>query len=680
MPNGMKIKPVKLRGVDSFGMICSAKEIGLEDFSDGIVELDSSIGKFKLGQEVRENRYFNDDLIEIELTANRGDCLSIHGVCRDLSAAFNRPIREYNTFKDEATKGVGRVLTISHESLFDVHLSYKALKLKDLTTSMLVKLRLTQIDEEVNSVIDSLLVYATHATGVILRAYNHEFFAQDGKDIAKIKLEKDENGYACIFGLNAKASCIGVKQFDESRVKNENDLIFIEASYIAPDIISKKMHEHKVEAGPLFYRTSRGSEPALELGLNFILNLLKKNSKSEIYSGSIDLGDEKKPKIVSISKSEIDSFIGAKIDKAVIGKILTNLGFNISKSSMDTFVISVPQFRHDIVNKQDIVEEIVRLVGIDNIPSKPFEFSELNRLNDDYFAYQKRKTFRLRSSSNGFFETVHFVFDEKKTLMEYGFDTIEDKLDILNPIVNTLDTLRPTLMMHLIRSASNNLKNGYSSVKLFEIGSVFSTTREESVKFALLFSGDKQKDKLENAGKPDKIDFAFFVQKVADIIGDFELVEHKTTHKLSHEYQCAKIIKDGEVLGELFRVHPNVEKEYDLDTTYICEFDFAKIPFKLKTAKKSSKFQASFRDLSILMPKDMSYETIKNSISSLNIKELIRFYPVDRYSDETFGDNISLSLRFVLQSDKKTLQEEDITSAMDKILEKLKAEFGIELR
>jgi phenylalanyl-tRNA synthetase beta chain len=200
MPNGMKIKPVKLRGVDSFGMICSAKEIGLEDFSDGIVELDSSIGKFKLGQEVRENRYFNDDLIEIELTANRGDCLSIHGVCRDLSAAFNRPIREYNTFKDEATKGVGRVLTISHESLFDVHLSYKALKLKDLTTSMLVKLRLTQIDEEVNSVIDSLLVYATHATGVILRAYNHEFFAQDGKDVAKIKLEKDENGYACIFG------------------------------------------------------------------------------------------------------------------------------------------------------------------------------------------------------------------------------------------------------------------------------------------------------------------------------------------------------------------------------------------------------------------------------------------------------------------------------------------------
>jgi phenylalanyl-tRNA synthetase beta chain len=134
------------------------------------------------------------------------------------------------------------------------------------------------------------------------------------------------------------------------------------------------------------------------------------------------------------------------------------------------------------------------------------------------------------------------------------------------------------------------------------------------------------------------------------------------------------------VVGELFRVHPDVEKAYDLDNAYVCELDFDKIPHTLKTAKKSSKYQASFRDLSIIMPQEMSYSKVKSVIDSCEISELIRFYPVDRYSDESLGENMSLSLRFVLQSQEKTLEEEDITSSMDAILDSLKNELGIGLR
>jgi phenylalanyl-tRNA synthetase beta chain len=430
----------------------------------------------------------------------------------------------------------------------------------------------------------------------------------------------------------------------------------------------------------MYYRTSRGSEPELNQGLSFCLNLIESNSSSSVFGGSIELCNNYENKIISVSTKEIYEIIGAEIDKAKITKILKNLGFGTTKSSADSFVISVPRFRHDISHKQDIVEEIVRLVGIDNIPSKAFTFTEENRLVDDYFTYKKRQTYRHKAAYSGFFESVHFVFDEKKVLQEYGFETIDENLELLNPIVNTLDTLRTTLLTGLLKAASNNSKNGYTSVRLFEVGSLFNSKREESVKMAMLFSGDREKESLSNTGKPSKVDFAFFVQKISDIIGSFELRQFETTHKLSHPYQCAEVIINGESVGELFRVHPSVEENYDLDVTFMCELDFDKLPSGLKTAKKSSKYQASFRDLSIIMPKDMSYEKVKDVINAHATNELVRFYPVDRYSDESLGDNISLSIRFVLQSSEKTLEEEDITSSMENILNALNSELEIGLR
>jgi phenylalanyl-tRNA synthetase beta chain len=680
MPNGMEIKPVKLRGVDSEGMICSASEIGLVDCQDGILEIDESIGKFKLGEEVSKNKVLADDLIEIELTANRGDCLSIMGVARDLSAAYNRPLKENSVNEDDDRRvGIGRILALNYENSLDVNLRYKAVDLKELNLPLVVKLRLAQIEDKRDTDIEAIMLYVTHSTGVILRAYNFGFFCQDGETLAKVELVEDENGFASIMAKE-KASIVGIIQEDASKVTYDEGTVLIEASYIPPDIISRKMFEHKIESGPMYYKTSRGSEPELKTGLGSCMNLLEQNSKSSIFGGVIELSDTYEDKIISISKEEIDDFIGAKIEQSKITKILTNLGFKIRKSSSDNFVITVPRYRHDVSHAQDIVEEIVRLIGIDNIPSKPFELTESNRLEDDYFTYKKKSEYRHRAAYGGFFESIHFVFDEKQVLQNYGFETLDEDLEILNPIVNTLDTLRPTLLTGLLKAASSNAKNGYASIKLFEVGSLFSTKREESVNMAFLFSGDKEKESLSNIGKPSKVDFAFFTQKIADVIGEFELQEHETTHKLSHPYQCAKVLVDGKEIGELFRVHPNVEKDYDLDVTYVCELEFDKLPYGLKVAKKTSKYQASFKDLSLVVPKDMSYEKVKDVIKSANIAILVRFYPVDRYSDESLGENVSLSIRFVLQSDEKTLEEEDITNAMDSILEALKSELGIGLR
>ena len=679
MPGGLKIKPVKLRGVDSEGMICSASEIGLPDLGKGILELDSTVGTYTLGEEVCKNEIFSDDVIEIELTANRGDCLSISGVARDLSASYDRTMKVQNVNDAINKKGIGRLLSVTHEKDLNINLNYKVLELENLQLPFIVMLRLAQINEVCETDIDSLLVYTTHSSGVILRAYNYDFFCAENNTKAKVELLEDENGFASVKSKEI-ASTIGVIQADASKVLYTKGKVLLEASYITPEIISKQMALCKIDSCSSFYRTSRGSEPDLCSGLSLFLDVLENNSDSSSFSGSISYGKIYTNRIIDFTKKEVDDIIGANINKMTISKILKNLGFDISKSSADNFVIGVPQYRHDIMHKQDIIEEIVRMVGIDNIPSKAFTFTEENKLEDDYVAYKKKSIFRHRAAATGFCESVHFVFDEKKVLEKYGFEVTQEDLILLNPIVNTLDTLRSTLLTGLLKAASNNVKSGYNQVKLFEIGSVFSSQRDETLKLSVLFSGNKEKESLTNAGKPEKIDFGTFTQKLTDIIGSFDLVENTTSHKLSHIYQSASIIIEGENIGELFRVHPDVEKEYDLDATYLCEIDFNKIPYALKTAKKTSKYQASNRDLSIIIPKDMQFTNLKNVVNALEIPELITFYPVDKYSDKNLGDFISLSLRFVLQSNEKTLEEEDITSAMDAILNAFKDELGIGLR
>jgi len=678
MPGGLKIKPVQLRGVDSEGMICSSTEIGLPKMEDGIMVIDESIGTIKLGEELRHNIYLNDEQIEIELTANRGDCLSIRGVARDLCAAFEKPLKKMKTEDlDQTRLGIGRMLQLEQDENLNVDLIYRVMEFKDLELPLKLRLRLAQIDETKENELEGLLWYTTYSTGVVLRAYDYEFFK--GEDKPLIKLKQDEKGFASIYNAD-KASTVGIYQEDASRMTKKEGVICLEASYIAPDLISRQMFENKIENGPHFYRTSRGSEPELELGLECVLNFFDSYSSSLAYGGSVDIRSKFNEKSIGISVGEINALIGMEIKKTTITKLLKGLDFDLSRSKGNDFVVEVPRHRHDIVNKQDIVEEIVRLVGIDNIASKPLEFKESYRVDEDYETYKKRKVYRHRAAQSGFYESVHFVFTERVLLEKYGFDTVHSSKELLNPIAGTLDTLRSTMMLGLVQAASKNVKVGFKSVKLFESGSVFDGERNESVKFAFLSSGSSERDKMSNGGKPASVGFADFVQKVSDVIGDFTLRESTPTHKFAHPYQVASVIQNDKVIGELFKLHPSIAEELDLDDTFVCEVSFDALVYEIKEAHNYSKYQASFRDLSVVMPSSMSYAEIEKVIAANKSAEVIRFYPVDRYSDEKLGDNISLSLRFVLQSEKKTLEEEDITSSMSSVLTALESELGLTLR
>ena len=399
-----------------------------------------------------------------------------------------------------------------------------------------------------------------------------------------------------------------------------------------------------------------------------------------MYGGNIELTTTYEPRLISMVEEEFESFIGLKIDKTRITQIFKNLGLDIGKPKGSTFAISVPKFRHDIVNKQDIIEEIVRIVGIDNIPSKPLVFAEKNQMSDDLAEYKKTRLYRHRSAQSGFYESVHFVFNERAQVEKFGFVCTDEDKELLNPITATFDTLRPTLLVGLLNSASANVKVNQKKIALFETGMIFDSARRESKRIGFIVSGALESDKISNAGKPAVIDFAAFTKLIADVAGSFELVAHTPSHSLAHPYVCAKVLIDGQEAGELFRLHPQVEEEFDLAQTFMCELSMYVLPYTLIEAQPYSKYQASYRDLSVLISKEVSYETIKTVIEKHVSPQIRRFYPVDRYVSESLGDQMSLTLRFVLQSDEKTLEEEDINAAMEWILGGLRDELGAGLR
>ncbi|RUM56792.1 MAG: phenylalanine--tRNA ligase subunit beta, partial [Nautilia sp.] len=343
-------------------------------------------------------------------------------------------------------------------------------------------------------------------------------------------------------------------------------------------------------------------------------------------------------------------------------------------NNKDNLKLTIPPFRHDLSNKYDIAEEILRVYGIDTLTSKPLIFAEKNRINKTIKKIDYLKNIRQKAVANGFFETLHFVFDSKERYKKYNIPVVANNKDILNPIVNDLDTLRQTTILQLLEAVKLNKNNGYKKIALFTSGSVYNEKREELNKIGFVWSGNQYKENI-NHNKNKKVDFAFFVEKLGLIFGDFELIEEKNII-LAHPYQSAKVLIDGIEVGFIAKLHPKVAKDFEIDDTFIAEFDLDLIPDKNHKAEDIVKIQKSTRDLSLLVDKNQNYNEIKKAIDSLEIIEIIEFYPIDIFD---LGDKNSLTLRFILQNSQKSLTDEEINDIITKIIEKVK-DLGVELR
>ncbi len=655
--DGFVIKEAKLRGVASNGMICASNEIGLPKLNDGIWVLDESLGDLELGRELCEFEAINDDIIEIELTANRGDCLSIYGVARDLSAAFDRELKPLK----QSELAINSSIKVED----DIPVSLMVARFeKPFCSNALIDLRLAFVDKYSENEEKNIINYTTHATGVLLRSYHLNCQA------LRVKLSDE---LPVIFCDDKIIGIVGVNQ-DESQ-KEESESFIVEASYINPDFISRAVMKKDIKKDELFYNASRGSESDLAFSFIYLASIVGIRSLTLQSSKQF----EKYSKSLIIEQEYIDNFIGQHIESEKIISILKKLRFQVEANS-NTFHIEIPTFRHDIGNKQDIIEEIVRMIGIDNLKSTPFVMKQQNIFNNSFFEYKKRDFFRKKSIGAGYSEAICYIFDSKELQERFELKTIKDEFDLLNPITKELNTLRTTLVLHHIESASQNIKNSKKSVKLFEIGRVFDESRNESQKIAFIASGEKEMASIANSAKAQEYNFYSFADEIMRIVGDFELKVMRDDLKLLNPYEKADIYIDREKVGFMGSLHISVRDEYDLPKTFICEIDFDKLRFEKIEAEEFSKYPSLSRDVSLLKPKDLSFEEIREFIKSVKSDEIVSFYPIDLFRSDEFKNKESLTIRFIIQSKIKTLNEEEIGKIMDDIVNIVRERFALELR
>jgi len=680
LPGDFVIKHAKLRGVESEGMVCASSELGLPDTGEGIMILDEGIGELEAGKEFGSYEKVADTIIELELTANRGDCLSIYGVARDLSTALDIDMKPFEYKQEEKIKlGIAREAELHQSGDMDADLHYKLATIENISDSFLVQLRLAMVSVEAEGKLASILAYATHTTGVVLRAYDSRAFRNAENKISVLPTAKAK-GIIEIIGHGKVLSVVGVNQQAEATADDEIKELLLEASYINPDTLVEAVSATSLKTDDLYYKTSRGANPDLYFGLSFLASMMDSHTDISCYEGSLNVSVERENKTVIVDAKEISSIIGMDVEINKIVTILQKLGFKINAMGHDVIAAVVPLFRHDIKHIQDIAEEIVRIIGINNIEAKPFVFAEQPRFNDTTDRYKAKKEFKNRAVGASFYENVSYVFSERALLEKYGFSTVDEALELANPIAEELNTLRSTILVNLLNAVKRNVSYSKKSIPLFEIGAVFGSKREQSEVVSFVFSGQIEGENVRNAGKPQMIDFTSFVQKVGAVVGAFELVPCTYINGLLHPYQSADIVVDGKVCGFMSKLHPTVQESFGIPETFIAELDFDALLPKHINAAPISKFQGVYKDLSVVIDKSLNYYEVALVLNALELPMLKDTYPVDIYEDEKLGDKKSLTVRFFIQSMEKTLEEGDIDEVMGQIMTALETECKAELR
>jgi len=679
LPGDLEIKYAKLRGVASEGMVCSAVELGLPEVGKGILILDESIGTLEVGRELGSCEKVADTVIELELTANRGDCLSIYGVARDLSVALERKLKplEYQSSSKEKL-GIARMVEIQAKGEINADLSYMLASVDGVSLSCLVALRLAMTEIKTSEPLAGLLQYSMHAVGVTMRAYDAENLKDDGK--IHLNVESKQKGIVAVIAKGEAVSFAGISQDVALQAKAEHSLVLFETSYINPDLLVEAVAQSALERDEIYYRTSRGSEPQLYMGAQYLSSLLKSNADCTFYDGSMDISSHFEPVTIGLSSEEVSSIIGQRIEKSKIVTILASLGFEIHSSKNENFSVVVPRFRHDVKNIQDVTEEIVRIIGINNIAAQPMSLVESNQKTEAAVRYAYKKELRQRASAAALYENISYIFSDRSRLEANGFACVEEELDLVNPITEELNTIRSTMMINLLEAVKRNVSYTKKSIGLFEIGAVFDAKRRQKEMFAVIFCGQKESENVANSGKPAMIDFASFVGKIGSIIGTFELAPCSYKNRLIHPYQSADILINGQKCGYLSKLHPVVQNEYGIYETFFSEIDWDALLPEHINAKAVSNFQGVYRDLSIVIDKQISYGQVNKVITALELEILKEWYPVDVYEDISLGGQKSLTVRFMIQSMHKTLEESEIESVMMLILNSLEHNCQAKLR
>ena len=680
--SGMKLKKAKIRGIESSGMLCSEKELNLGDDSEGITELS---GQISPGTSISKALDINDTYVEIAITPNRPDCLGIRGIARDLAAAGLGELIKEKQIKISTSKENLPVF-IDAENNFEGCTIFAGRLIKNITNNQspdwLVK-RLESIGiKSINCLVD-ITNFINFDRGRPLHVYdankiNNKIGARDAKVGEKI-LALDGKDYElkpgmCVIADDEKVLGIGgIMGGNESGSTIETNDVFIESAYFDPIKTALSGRALNIISDSR-YRFERGVDPEYVIeGLNLATQMILDLCGGE--AGEISLVDNLKfqPKKIKFDPKLVKKLTGIEIPNDKIIKILESLGFDISNS----WNVVVPSWRPDIYGEADLVEEIVRIFGLDNIESEPL--LNLDQPTKPILTKKQKQIKMIKRSiaSKGLMETISYSFINNKESLNFGGGS--SSLKIVNPISDELSEMRPTPLASLVSIADENFKKGYTDIGIFEVGPGFlGVEQDEQITIA---SGLRiGTHRSEGSGK----DWQGF-QKVSvfdakeDVISVLELLNlnlesHKVERTAPDHYHPGRsgqiVTGGGDILASFGELHPKIIKTKDFKVAvafeiYIDAINKQKIKSNLKIAPEISNLQPLKRDFSFVVSSDTEAQTIINAAKQSDqsfIKDVKIF-------DQFLGENEkSIAIEVIIQPKEVTLTDEQIESISKKII------------
>ncbi|MDA7831920.1 phenylalanine--tRNA ligase subunit beta [Candidatus Pelagibacter sp.] len=698
----MKLVVSKIRGVTSYGMLCSESELNLSDESDGITELSSKKYEKKIGENYFPKSSVN--VIDISITPNRADCLGVRGIARDLATAGSGKLKKLKTEKlIQKNKQKVSIKIIKEKNLGCTSFgSCLITGVKNTESPDWLKKKIISLGQKPISAIVDITNYVMIDLNRPLHAYDADkidkgIIVRNSKKGEKFKAldEKDynlEDDMCVITDASGVLGLGGIIGGTRSGTELDTKNALIESAYFNPRSIRKTSKILNIDTDAKF-RFERGIDPlSIEQGLQRAAELIKKICGGEISKFDIQKIENVKNRIIKFEMQLFEKITGFKIDQKETIKILTNLGFDIKKQKK-LLLLTVPTWRPDILQEVDIVEELVRIKGYDQI--KMIE-PEKVRNKDTLNKTQKLFHFLQRAiASKGYLEAITWSFTDSK--INQLFIESNKEIKIVNPISADLNVLRSSIFSNLIININKNLGRGFKDLSIFEIGPTFSGSKpgeQQTVVSGLRTGKLSRQSWLEQERLVDVFDVKRDVIQSLVEAGynkDKFYIDDETP-SYYHPGKSGRIFlnKGKEKVVAFFGdIHPNILKKLDIKVETLVGFeiflDNIKQPKKSlknqKTQYKYSDFQKSERDFAFVLDKDFKVQELIEIIRNVN-KELIKSVKVfDVYEGENIDEGKkSIALNVIIQSLEKTLNEEDLNKINQLIISTVESKTDAKIR
>ena len=685
---GFSIKEAKVRGVESFGMMCSSKELGLSAEATGLLELDANA---VVGQDIRQHLDLDDHLFTLKLTPNRSDCLSITGIARDV-AAITGATTHFDAIEmvdaetqDAMTVVVGQTTACPRYCGRLV----TGINAKAVTPEWMVKRLERSGTRSISAVVD-ITNYVLLQLGQPMHAFdatklsgdieirfanaNESLLLLNDQDLA---LKVDDLVIADAQGALALAGIMGGKA---SAVSDETSQVFLESAFFPPAVIAGKARRIGLSTDSS-YRFERGvdfgnTRNALEYATTLIKQICggQAGPVTEVIS-TLPLRTP-----VKLRLSRLVSVLGIPLMQADVAKILTQLDFAYTLLD-DVFTVSPPSYRFDISIEEDLIEEVARLHGYDHIPAippvacldmlpAPETRVHLNKLSDSLVA-------------TGYQEVVNYSFVDES--WERDLLGNANPIKLKNPIASNLSVMRTSLWGGLLDTLTYNLNRKQDRAFLFEVGAVYQkidAAYAEETRISGLAYGSTMPEQWGVTSAD--IDFFEVKAHVEALLGaGSEVSYEKAEHTTLHPGQSARILLNGKAIGWLGKLHPKWQQHYSLSkSTFLFELSTeAILARKLPAYQEVSKLLPVRRDLAVVLDENIAVDAVLCTIKSANIPLITEVALFDLYQGPGVPENKkSLALSVLMHDTQKSLTDSDSDTAISNLLQLMQNKFGATLR